>query len=121
MDGFEASPAGESHRTGNWVELWIPDTPDETFRIVPELKEQGFTHYLSMPTTAMGMKNSFSFATREPDGFSPEDMGFLNQLIEAGKVKPVIDKVYPMSKAKDAFWYLERDHAQGKVVLTIDH
>lgn len=52
---------------------------------------------------------------------SPEDMGFLNQLIEAGKVKPVIDKVYPMSKAKDAFWYLERDHAQGKVVLTTDH
>ena len=34
---------------------------------------------------------------------SPEDMLFLNELIEAGKVKPVIDKVYPMSEATDAF------------------
>ena len=50
---------------------------------------------------------------------SPEDFEFLNELIEAGKVKPVIDKVYPMSKAKDAFWYLEKEHAQGKVVITL--
>lgn len=52
---------------------------------------------------------------------SPEDFRFLNELIEAGKVKPVIDKVYPMTKAKDAFWYLEKEHAQGKVVVTIEH
>jgi len=50
---------------------------------------------------------------------SPEDFRFLNELIEAGKVKPVIDKVYPMSKAKDAFWYLEKEHAQGKVVISL--
>jgi len=49
---------------------------------------------------------------------SPEDFSFLNELIEAGNVKPLIDKVYPMSKAKDAFWYLEKDHAQGKVVIS---
>ena len=83
MDGFEASPAGESHRTGDWVNLWIPDTPDDKFGIVPELKEQGFTHYLSMPTTAMGMKNSFSFATREPDGFSREDIAVLRATFPA--------------------------------------
>jgi len=51
---------------------------------------------------------------------SPEDMLFLNELIEAGKVKPVIDKVYPMSEAKDALWYLEREHAQGKVVIKVE-
>ena len=51
----------------------------------------------------------------------PEDFAFLNELIEAGKVKPVIDKVFPMSKAKDAFWYLEKEHAQGKIVVTIEH
>jgi NADPH:quinone reductase-like Zn-dependent oxidoreductase len=49
----------------------------------------------------------------------PEDFRFLNELIEAGKVKPVIDKIYPMNKAKDAFWYLENEHAQGKVVITV--
>jgi len=42
-------------------------------------------------------------------------------LIEAGKVKPVIDKVYPMSKMKEAFWYLEKEHAQGKIVFSISH
>jgi NADPH:quinone reductase-like Zn-dependent oxidoreductase len=52
---------------------------------------------------------------------SPEDFHFLNELIEAGKVKPVIDKIFPMSQAKEAFWYLEREHAQGKVVISIDH
>ncbi|HSG41935.1 MAG TPA: NAD(P)-dependent alcohol dehydrogenase [Anaerolineales bacterium] len=52
---------------------------------------------------------------------SSENMRFLNELIEAGKVKPVIDKVYPMSEAKEAFWYLEKEHAQGKVVLTIQN
>ena len=51
----------------------------------------------------------------------PEDFAFLNELIEAGKVKPVIDKVFPMSKAKDAFWYFEKEHAQGKIVVTIEH
>jgi NADPH:quinone reductase-like Zn-dependent oxidoreductase len=52
---------------------------------------------------------------------SPEDFIFLNELIETGKVKPVIDKVFPISEAKEAFWYLEKDHAQGKVVISIDH
>lgn len=50
---------------------------------------------------------------------SPEDFHFLNELIEAGKVRPVIDKVFPMNQAKEAFWYLEKKHAQGKVVIAI--
>lgn len=49
----------------------------------------------------------------------PEDMSFLNALIETGVVKPVIDKVFPMPKVKEAFWYLENEHAQGKVVIRI--
>jgi NADPH:quinone reductase-like Zn-dependent oxidoreductase len=49
----------------------------------------------------------------------PEDFDFLNGLIEAEKVKPIIDKVYPMSNVQDAFWDLENQHAQGKVVITV--
>lgn len=82
-DGFEASPAGESHRTGKWVELWIPDTPVERFNVVPDLKADGITHYLSVPTTAIGMKNSFSFATRRPEGFSDEDIAVLRAVFPA--------------------------------------
>ncbi|GAI14513.1 unnamed protein product, partial [marine sediment metagenome] len=38
---------------------------------------------------------------------------------EAGKVKPVIDKRYPLSEAAEAFRYLEEGHAQGKIVITM--
>ena len=50
---------------------------------------------------------------------TPDDIAFLNELLEKGKVKPVIDKVYPICEVKDAFWYLENEHAQGKVVIGV--
>ena len=49
------------------------------------------------------------------------DLVIMKELIEAGKVKPVIDRCYPLSEVPDAIRYLEEGHAQGKVVITIDH
>jgi NADPH:quinone reductase-like Zn-dependent oxidoreductase len=43
----------------------------------------------------------------------------LKDLIEAGKVTPVIDKTYPLSETPAAFRYLVKEHARGKVVITI--
>jgi NADPH:quinone reductase-like Zn-dependent oxidoreductase len=48
-----------------------------------------------------------------------EDLLFLNELIEAGKVTPVIDRSYPLSEVPEAIHYLEQGHAQGKVVITV--
>jgi NADPH:quinone reductase-like Zn-dependent oxidoreductase len=48
-----------------------------------------------------------------------DDLLYLKELIEAGKVKPVIDKTYPMNETAEAFRYLEEEHAQGKVVILI--
>jgi NADPH:quinone reductase-like Zn-dependent oxidoreductase len=50
-----------------------------------------------------------------------KDLVFLKELLEAGKVVPVIDRRYPLSEAADAIRYLEKGHAQGKIVLTIEH
>jgi len=50
-----------------------------------------------------------------------KDLVALKELIEADKVTPVIDRVFPMSKTAEAFRYLELDHAQGKVVITMGH
>ena len=48
-----------------------------------------------------------------------KDLVFLKDLLESGKVVPVIDKSYPLSGAAEALRYLAEGHAQGKIVLTI--
>jgi len=48
-----------------------------------------------------------------------EDLVVLRELLEAGKVTPVIDRRYELSDIADAFRYLGEGHAQGKVVVTV--
>ena len=48
-----------------------------------------------------------------------KDLVFIKELLEAGKVVPVIDKCYPLSKTAEAIRYLEEGHARGKVVITM--
>jgi NADPH:quinone reductase-like Zn-dependent oxidoreductase len=48
-----------------------------------------------------------------------EDMLVLKEFIEAGKVRPVIDRTYPLSEVPKALRYLEEGHARGKVVITV--
>jgi NADPH:quinone reductase-like Zn-dependent oxidoreductase len=49
-----------------------------------------------------------------------EDLLFLGELLNAGKIKSVVDKRYPLSEAAAALRYLEEGHARGKVVITMD-
>jgi NADPH:quinone reductase-like Zn-dependent oxidoreductase len=46
-------------------------------------------------------------------------MVILKELLEAGKITPVIDRTYPLSKVPEAIRYLEEGHVQGKVVITV--
>ena len=48
-----------------------------------------------------------------------EDLAVLKDLVEAGKVIPVIDRTYPLNEAPEAIRYLEEGHARGKVVITV--
>jgi NADPH:quinone reductase-like Zn-dependent oxidoreductase len=47
------------------------------------------------------------------------DLEFLKELVETGKVTPVIDRRFPLSETAKAIRYLKRGHAQGKVVITV--
>jgi len=49
-----------------------------------------------------------------------EDLTILGDLVQTGKVKPVIDRRYRLSDVPDALRYLEQGHARGKVVITLD-
>jgi NADPH:quinone reductase-like Zn-dependent oxidoreductase len=51
--------------------------------------------------------------------FNKADMLVLQELLEAGKVTPVIDRRYELSEIADALRYLGKGHAQGKIVITM--
>ena len=52
---------------------------------------------------------------------SKDDLAIMGQLMEAGKVTPVIDRCYGLSEVPEAIRYLEQGHARGKVVITLEH
>jgi NADPH:quinone reductase-like Zn-dependent oxidoreductase len=62
-----------------------------------------------------GNKKMGSFLQRQKQ----EDLIYLKVLLETEKVKPVIDRSYPLSEVPEAFRYFEKGHAQGKVVITL--
>jgi NADPH:quinone reductase-like Zn-dependent oxidoreductase len=62
-----------------------------------------------------GRKKMSSLLQRQ----NQNDLIYMKELLEAGKVKPVIDKTFKMSEVEEAFKYFEQGHAQGKVVITV--
>jgi len=49
-----------------------------------------------------------------------DDLTKMSELMQAGKVTPVIDRTYPLSQIREAMKYLEAGHARGKVILTVE-
>jgi len=49
-----------------------------------------------------------------------KDLVFIKELLESGKIRPVIDRRYPLSEVPEALRYLGEGHAQGKVVISTE-
>lgn len=72
---------------------------------------------LRLKIAAMGSSQQVAFFIAN---FTREDLNLLREMVEAGKIKPVVEKVYPLSQAVDAMKHLATGHARGKIVLKIN-
>jgi NADPH:quinone reductase-like Zn-dependent oxidoreductase len=69
------------------------------------------------PLLSMTGKNKMGNMLARPN---QKDLAFIKELLEAGKVKPVIDRRYPLREVPMAIRYLGEGHAKGKIVITVE-
>lgn len=103
----------------SWSEYKRALKPDATFVLVggPKMPVVGPLGLLIKIRIAMlGSSQKFAFFIAQ---FNREDMLVLKNLLETGKVKPFVEKAYPMTRIADAMRHLGTGHARGKIVITM--
>lgn len=103
----------------SWSEYKRVLKPDATFVLVggPKMPVVGPLGLLIKIRIAMlGSSQKFVFFIAQ---FNREDMLVLKNLLETGKVKPFVEKAYPMTRIADAMRHLGTGHARGKIVITM--
>jgi NADPH:quinone reductase-like Zn-dependent oxidoreductase len=95
-------------------------TPEATVVVVgAPMSNRGLgplSHVIGTRLTSVGRSQTVKFFIAK---VTKEDLTFLQELLEAGKVTPVIDRRFELSEVPDALRYLGEGHARGKVVITV--
>jgi NADPH:quinone reductase-like Zn-dependent oxidoreductase len=104
----------------SWSELRRVLTPQATVVIVGAQKRKvlgpiGHIVRLRAASLLRGSQKAVFFIAKT----NRADMEILRELLESGKVKPVVDRRYDLADTADAFRYLGEGHAQGKIVVTL--
>ena len=103
-----------------WKEYKRVLSPTANFVIVgaqkgnPVIGPLGYILRLKLATIGASQKVSFFIAQ-----FTREDLSILRELIEAGKIRPVVEKIYPLVQTVEAMRHLGTGHAKGKIVLAM--
>jgi NADPH:quinone reductase-like Zn-dependent oxidoreductase len=119
-------------KTGQTYDIIFDAVGKSTFsRCKRSLKQNGV--YLSTvpsPATMLQMlwtskigskKVKFAATGLRPSSEKAKDLIFLKELIEAGKIKPAIDRRYPLEQIAEAHSYVDKGHKKGNVVITLEH
>lgn len=85
---------------------------DVIFDAVGKISKSGCKNVLS--------KNGFFLSVKYPTKEKVEYMNLLKELIENGKLKPVVDRTYTLDKVAEAHSYVEQGHKKGNVVIILD-
>jgi NADPH:quinone reductase-like Zn-dependent oxidoreductase len=92
-------------------------SPEGTYVMVGGAMAQVYQAMILGPFISMiGSKKMGNLAAMS----NQEDLVFMKELLEAGKVVPVIDRRYPLSEVAQALQYYGEGHSQGKVVVTVE-
>jgi len=92
-------------------------SPDGIFVFVGGTTSAIFQALLLAPLISRNASQKMGIVPWKPN--DKEDMEFLTELFDAGKLTPVIDRRYPLSEVPEAFQYLEGGHAKGKIVINV--
>ncbi len=103
----------------SWSEYRRALKPNATFVLIggPKMPLIGpVGHLIKMKLAMLRASQKFVFFIAQ---FNREDMNILKDLLASGKIKPFVEKTYPMTNIADAMRHLGNGHAQGKIVVTM--
>ncbi len=103
MDTFDKSPFSGSLRSLNENGVYLNANPKLFDRIWMQL----------------ALKNRNKKVITWTGGYSTKNLLALKELIEAGKIKPVIDRSYPLDQIVEAHRYVDKGHKKGNVIITV--
>ncbi len=103
----------------SWAQLRRVLNPKATLVMVGAPKGKSLlgplSHLLKVRLAALGSKRKVMFFIAK---LNRADLNVMREFFESGKVTPIVDRCFEMSKTADAFRYLGEGHAQGKVIVS---
>ena len=119
-------------KTGQTYDIIFDTVGKSSFSRCKSSLKQGGVYLTPVPTLALllqmlwtsmvgGKKAMIAFTGLRPPSEKVKDLVFLKELIEAGRIKSVIDRRYPLEQIVEAHRYVDKGHKKGNVVITVEH